>query len=68
VLGRFAPGTRRASGPVPVIADVRQKYENSSVINCVSWNGGVMVVLVEPLFDMGSCGFALFSNAEEAAI
>jgi len=25
VLGRFAPGTRRASGPVPVIADVRQK-------------------------------------------
>ena len=25
MLGRFAPGTRRASGPVPVIADVRQK-------------------------------------------
>jgi len=24
VLGRFAPGTRRASGPVSVIADVRQ--------------------------------------------
>jgi len=24
VLGRYAPGTRRASGPVPVIADVRQ--------------------------------------------
>ena len=23
VLGRYAPGTRRASGPVPVIADVR---------------------------------------------
>ena len=22
VLGRYAPGTRRASGPVPVIADV----------------------------------------------
>jgi len=26
VLGRYAPGTRRASGPVPVIADVGQKY------------------------------------------
>jgi len=25
VLGRFAPGARRASGPVPVIADVSQK-------------------------------------------
>jgi len=25
VLGRYAPGTRRASGPVPVIADVGQK-------------------------------------------
>jgi len=23
VLGRYAPGTRRAIGPVPVIADVR---------------------------------------------
>ena len=28
VLGRYAPGTRRASGPVPVIADVRRKYED----------------------------------------
>ena len=27
VLGRYAPGTRRASGPVPVIADVRKTYE-----------------------------------------
>ncbi len=26
VLGRYAPGTRRASDPVPVIADVRYKY------------------------------------------
>jgi len=25
LLGRFAPGTRRASDPVPVIADDRQK-------------------------------------------
>jgi|GEM_PF-3508097 len=27
VLGRFAPGTRRASGPVPVIADDRQEMK-----------------------------------------
>ena len=26
MLGRYAPGTRRAGGPVPVIADVRKKY------------------------------------------
>jgi len=26
MLGRFAPGIRRASGPVPVIADVRKQY------------------------------------------
>ena len=25
VRGRYAPGTRRASGPVPVIADVRKQ-------------------------------------------
>jgi hypothetical protein len=25
MLGRFAPGIRRASGPVPVTADVLQK-------------------------------------------
>ena len=30
VLGRFAPGTRRASGPVPVIADVRSDQNEYS--------------------------------------
>jgi len=28
MLGRSAPGIRRASGPVPVIADVRGRYED----------------------------------------
>jgi hypothetical protein len=26
MLGRFAPGIRRASGPVPVTADVSKQY------------------------------------------
>jgi hypothetical protein len=26
MLGRFAPGIRRASGPAPVTLDVRKKY------------------------------------------
>jgi len=29
VLGRYAPGTRRASGPVPVIADVRLRNDTT---------------------------------------
>ena len=28
MLGRFAPGTRRADGPGQVTGDVRKKYEN----------------------------------------
>jgi hypothetical protein len=36
MLGRFAPGIRRASGPVPVTADVRQKNETTYLISWIT--------------------------------
>jgi hypothetical protein len=44
VLGRYAPGTRRASGPVPVIADVSNQYavslDRPLIFNTTYWVGG----------------------------
>jgi len=45
VLGRYAPGTRRASGPVPVIADVSQKYMRFFLTYLVS---GLLVACATP--------------------
>jgi len=32
MLGRYAPGNRRASGPVPVIADVLRRDESPAIV------------------------------------
>jgi len=42
MLGRFAPGIRRASGPVPVIADVRHEINPTYSARRYFWHHNLL--------------------------